>query len=178
MDPEVKKSLDSAFRSVSVLTSWADTVIVSGEVEATDTVMENIIEPVRKSVIVVVNLLSGRIGNKNLTRGSSLPDITSETMGPESSLGLSLSSDSILDISPVKPPLLPKVSSNSYDSAPPLPPKHLKPRLDRRLEDLISRSYSFHQVYLFLTAQKPQCWTKAWISWILKILHIIYPKSL
>ena len=145
MDPEVKKSLDSAFRSVSVLTSWADTVIVSGEVEATDTVMENIIEPVRKSVIVVVNLLSGRIGNKNLTRGSSLPDITSETMGPESSLGLSLSSDSILDISPVKPPLLPKVSSNSYDSAPPLPPKHLKPRLDRRLEDLISRSYSFHQ---------------------------------
>lgn len=146
MDPEVTKALESAFRSVSHLTNWADSVIVSGEVDSTESVLENIIEPVRKSVIIVVNLLSYRIGNKNLTRGNSLPDITSESQDQDSSIGLSLSSDSILDLSPVKPPLLPKISLYASDSAPPLPPKnHLKPRLDRTLEDLISRSYSFHQ---------------------------------
>ena len=144
MDAEVKKSLDASFMSVSRLTSWADTVIISGEVESADSVLEKVIEPVRKSVIVVVNLISGRIGNKNLTRGNSLPDITCESPEPSSVYGLSMSSESILDLSPVKPPLLPKISLRSSDSAPPLPPKHLKPRLDRQLDDLISRSYSFH----------------------------------
>ena len=144
MDVEVRRALDSAFRTVSHLTSWADTVIVTGEVEDADTVLDSIIEPVRKSVIVVVNLISGRLGLQSITRGNSLPDITCETEEPDSALSLSLSSDSILDISPVKPPLMPKISLHASDSAPPLPPKHLKPRLDRQIEDLISRSYSFH----------------------------------
>ena len=145
MDGEVRRALDSSFRTVSLLTSWADTVIVTGQVENPDSVLDLIIEPVRKSVIVVVNLISGRLGHQSIMRGNSLPDITCDTDEADSSaFGLSLSSDSILDISPVKPPLLPKISLHASDSAPPLPPKHLKPRLDRQIEDLISRSYSFH----------------------------------
>ena len=146
MDPDVKKSLETAFLSVSRLTSWADKVLVTGEVEEAESALENVIEPVRKSVIVVVNLIAGRIGHKNLTRGNSLPDITSESPEPPASgYALSLSTESVLDATATKPPLLPKISLCASESAPPLPPKHLKPRLDRRaLDDLISRSYSFH----------------------------------
>jgi Rap guanine nucleotide exchange factor 1 len=158
----VRGALDVAFRAVSALTTWADSVIVNGEVDPCENFKETIVEPVRKSVIVVVNLLTGRIGRQKMCRGNSLPDITSSekvqaeedtasaTGHLDNSSGLSHSSDSILDLSPTKPPLLPKFSLNSnrtFDAAataPPLPPKHLKPRLNRRLEELISRSYSFH----------------------------------
>jgi hypothetical protein len=168
MNNEVKKALDSAFVSASQLTSWADKVIIQGQVEHSDTVIEKIIEPVRKSVIVVVNLISVRIGSKNMTRGNSLPDITCDSPDLDHANGddddvdidggscstyggacLSFSSESILDISPVKPPLLPKLRST--ESAPPLPPKNLKPRIDKQIEDIISRSISFQNRDLMLT---------------------------
>ena len=164
IEPEVRAALDVAFKAVSALTTWADSVIVNGEVvDPCESFIETIVEPVRKSVIVVVNLLTVRIGRQKLGRGNSLPDITSDhrdSVATSAGLlldtscgGLSQSSDSILDLSPSKaspPALLPKFSLTGNSgrpadsAAPPLPPKHLKPRLNRRLEELICRSYSFH----------------------------------
>ena len=79
-----------------------------------------------------------------------MPDITSDPGHDEdldSTVGLSQSSDSILDLSLVKPPLFPKHSLNSdFDVAPPLPPKHMKPRFDKSFEDLIAHSYSLRHM--------------------------------
>ena len=79
IEPEVRAALDVAFKAVSALTTWADSVIVNGEVvDPCESFIETIVEPVRKSVIVVVNLLTVRIGRQKLGRGNSLHDITSD----------------------------------------------------------------------------------------------------
>ena len=138
MDPELTSALQSAFKAVSVLTSWADSVIIRGgqmEAGAEDDYMDTVIEPVRRAVIVAVNCISVRIGAKSLSRGNSLPDITGGGLGAE----LGRSTDSLHLV----PPLLPK--ARGYDEAPPLPPKHLKPKLER-FEDLLAHSLSLHSL--------------------------------
>ena len=129
----MSNALEAAFKAVSALTSWADNVIIEGHVEPDQDFVSDVIEPVRRAVIVVVNCLSLHIGKRSLARGNSLPDITSESCdhGP--------GHDSILDLSPIKPPLLPRISLHA-DSAPPLPPKHTKPRFDKSFEEMIVQS--------------------------------------
>ena len=146
MDQELSTALNNAFKSVSQLTSWADHlgIISDGEAEheahgahcRVDECVENIIEPVRRAVIVAVNCIAVRLGNINLARGNSLPDITNDS----DSLEYSLSSDSLENINNVKPQLFPKQVELR---APPLPPKHLKPKMDR-FEDLLAHSLSLH----------------------------------
>ena len=147
-DPELSQALQNAFKSVSLLTSWADSVIVrGGQLEAEDqSPTDTIIEPVRRAVIVAVNCIAVRLGKKSLARGNSLPDITNDDC-PDFGGGeadLSHSSDSILNLG-VKPPLFPKQSDAGYEEAPPLPPKHLKPKLDK-FEDLLAHSFSLHSM--------------------------------
>ena len=147
-DPELSQALQNAFKSVSLLTSWADSVIVrGGQLEAEDeTSTDTIIEPVRRAVIVAVNCIAVRLGKKSLARGNSLPDITNDDC-PDFGGGkvdLSHSSNSILNLG-VKPPLFPKQSDAGYEEAPPLPPKHLKPKLDK-FEDLLAHSFSLHSM--------------------------------
>ena len=154
MDSELCSALQNSFKAVAVLTAWADSVIVKGgqmteeshEADYVDTV----IEPVRRAVIVAVNCISVRIGAKSLARGNSLPDITSDngTDYDQDDVGdvgcLSLSSDSLQTL--CRPPLLPKQSERrDQEEAPPLPPKNLKPRLDR-FEDLMANSLSLHSI--------------------------------
>ena len=142
IDCELNSALQNAFKSVSVLTAWADSVIIeAGHMDAGTDFVEEIIEPVRRAVIIAVNCISVRVGHKSLSRGNSLPDITSDNTTFDQSVDLSQSSDSISSIG--KPPLLPKHSE--YDQAPPLPPKHLKPKLDR-FEDLLAHSLSLHSM--------------------------------
>ena len=107
--------------------------------------IENVIEPVRRAVIIAVNCISVRVGNKSLSRGNSLPDITSDDCGTydQNDDGSDSSSTSK---SVTKPPLLPKQSDlRGLDEAPPLPPKHLKPKIDR-FEDLLAHSLSLHSM--------------------------------
>ena len=143
MDTELSTALHNAFKSVSVLTAWADSVIIEGgNVDTGDETdfIDTIIEPVRRAVIIAVNCISVRVGHKSLSRGNSLPDITSDNTFDQS-VDLSHSSESISNIG--KPPLLPK--HNEAEAAPPLPPKHLKPKLDR-FEDLLAHSLSMHSM--------------------------------
>ena len=145
-DHELDVALQECFKSVSLLTSWADSVIVrGGAVESDETSTDTIIEPVRRSVIVAVNCISVRLGNKSLARGNSLPDITNDDC-PDfgADVDLSQSSNSILNLG-AKPPLFPKQSDARYEEAPPLPPKHLKPKLDK-FEDLLAHSFSMHSL--------------------------------
>ena len=145
MDSELSSALQNAFKSVSVLTSWADSVIIEGgnvDNAAETDFINTIIEPVRRAVIIAVNCISVRVGHKSLSRGNSLPDITSDANDTfDQSADLSHSSDSISNIG--KPPLLPKHCDT--EAAPPLPPKHLKPKLDR-FEDLLAHSLSMHSM--------------------------------
>ena len=141
-DPELGLALQNAFKSVSLLTSWADSVIVrGGHLETEDqSSTDTIIEPVRRAVIVAVNCIAVRLGKKSLARGNSLPDITNDDC-PDFGGG---EEDSILNLG-VKPPLFPKQSDAGYEEAPPLPPKHLKPKLDK-FEDLLAHSFSLHSM--------------------------------
>lgn len=141
MDTEMCSALQNAFKAVSVLTSWADSVIIdSGHFDSQADYVESVVEPVRRAVIVAVNCISMRVGNKALARGNSLPDITNDDCD-DYSFDLSQSSGSIEDID--KPPLFPKHSRQQ--DAPPLPPKHFKPKLDR-FEDLLAHSLSLHSM--------------------------------
>ena len=144
-DQELDLALTECFKSVSRLTSWADSVIVRGGEVETDTSTDTIIEPLRRSVIVAVNCISARLGNKSLARGNSLPDITNDDC-PEfgSEADLCQSPGSILKLG-AKPPLFPRQSDAGYEEAPPLPPKHLKPKLDK-FEDLLAHSFSLHSM--------------------------------
>jgi hypothetical protein len=138
----VVAGLEAAYRAVAGLTAWADTVILG--LTVTGEQVEQVIEPVRRAVIVLVNCIALRVGPGGLGRGSSLPDITR----PEDEgdgLPLSQSSDSILELGlhPGAPPLLPRtVSGAAQEPAPPLPPKLPRPRFDRSFEDLLAQSYS------------------------------------
>ena len=149
MDSELCSALQNSFKAVSVLTAWADSVIVKGgqmTEEPHEDYVDTVIEPVRRAVIVAVNCISVRIGAKSLARGNSLPDITSDncTDYEQDEVGLSQSSDSLQTL--CRPPLLPKQSEiRDHDEAPPLPPKNLKPRLDR-FEDLMANSLSLHSI--------------------------------
>ena len=131
--------LQAAYKAVATLTAWADTIILGNTV--TGEQVEQVVEPVRRAVIVLVNCIAARVGAAGLGRGSSLPDITSGG-GEAATLIMSQSSDSILDLAMAKPPLLPRLSAPP-DAAPPLPPKLARPRFDARsFEDLLSQSYS------------------------------------
>ena len=148
MDQELSRSLQNAFKAVSVLTSWADSVIIRGGQmadELHEDYVDTVIEPVRRAVIVAVNCISVRIGAKSLARGNSLPDITSDTCAVYEKHGaLSQSSDSLQNFG--RPPLLPKQSEmRDRDEAPPLPPKNLKPKFDK-FEDLVANSLSLHSI--------------------------------
>ena len=138
LDTELRGSLQTAFKAVSVLTQWADTVIVQGSLTAGEDWLQEVIEPVRRAVIVAVNCIAARLGQKTLGRGNSLPDITSDC-GPEMDdpVAASQSSDSIVELG-LAPPLFPKHD----DRAPPLPPKHLKlkPKFDKSFESLVAHS--------------------------------------
>ena len=81
IDCELNSALQNAFKSVSVLTAWADSVIIeAGHMDAGTDFVEEIIEPVRRAVIIAVNCISVRVGHKSLSRGNSLPDITSDNL--------------------------------------------------------------------------------------------------
>ena len=138
-EPEVVTGLQAAYKTVASLTAWADSVILGDTVSADQ--VDQVVEPVRCAVIVLVNLIAVRVGGSALGRGSSLPDITSAEGDDDGGLATSHSSDSILELGLQKPPLLPRLSAPP-DSAPPLPPKLARPRFDRSFEDLLAQSYS------------------------------------
>ena len=123
------KAMENVYSCVAKLTQWADRLIVEGHIDKEDDYIEKIIEPLRKSVLVLANAIaSSDEPNRRSTAGMrrSLPDV------------LAIEGYELADkdkhhkpMQPKTPPSPPpKPRSNMYaKKAPPLPPKATPSRL-------------------------------------------------
>ena len=119
------KAMENVYSCVAKLTQWADRLIVEGSIDKEDDYLSKVIEPLRKSVLVLANAIVNseeayRVSSAGIRR--SLPDVLAIE---EYSLDTKADNNSTDKLSQTKPPSPPpKPKTNLYSKkAPPLPPK-------------------------------------------------------
>ena len=118
------KAMENVYSCVARLTQWADRLIVEGSIDKEDDYINKVIEPLRKSVVVLANSISNseelsRKPTAGLRR--SLPDVLAVEEFSLENKNKNCEETQIKRDPPSPPP---KPRSNIYiKKAPPLPPK-------------------------------------------------------
>ena len=119
------KAMENVYSCVAKLTQWADRLIVEGSIDKEEDYVSKVIEPLRKSILVLANAIANSEElNRKTTAGirRSLPDVLAiEEYGLEEKVK---DYDSKINSKATPPSPPPKPRANMYSKkAPPLPPK-------------------------------------------------------
>ena len=119
------KAMENVYSCVAKLTQWADRLIVEGHIDKEDDYISKIIDPLRKSVIVLANAISNSDElSKKTTQvlRRSLPDVLAAEEYEVENQRKNATERKHSCVKPPSPPPKPSMKP-SNKKAPPLPPK-------------------------------------------------------